>query len=489
MENTKVGPFLVGQRIGRNRRQRVYRAKQTEQDLDVALKFIGIPDKADRSKAIEKIQIEVELLKQLRHPNLVKVLGAGIENDEIFFAYELVNGESLSSVLARRGRFAPDQVIDFGRQIAKLLDYLHDQDIVHSKLTPDKILIDEQGKVKVADLRLNRSRKKRWDSALKRELDIAAYMAPEQIKVGGSRKSDIYSLGVILYEMLTGKLPYEPDTIGRMTRSKMHSPVPSVSSQVMNCPVWLDKIVGQMISPDPKLRPHQAKVVVLAMKELRVMDEKKQAAISQVKKGFNPLTIGADRKEANKLLGPKEKWNFDPALLQSTGFLLAGLLLTIGLIAFAVWPESNQSKYDRAAQLMKSDDSADWRDARKSLKEIMDSSSGELHGPAELLYFESRRRTLLSHAGRGRTIGLQSDATQSFIQAFQLQKEGDWAGATELYRMLVENVDPSGDERHIFVEANTRLEHCLEQLKPAETNSEVPPGETSEPSATSSADE
>ena len=76
---------------------------------------------------------------------------------------------------------------------------------MHAKLTPDKIIIDKNHHVKVADLRLNRSRRKRWDDGKKRELDIAAYMAPEQFGEGATHKSDIYSLGVILYEMLTWK--------------------------------------------------------------------------------------------------------------------------------------------------------------------------------------------------------------------------------------------------------------------------------------------
>jgi serine/threonine protein kinase len=251
VENTQVGPFLIIKKLGTNRRQRVYHARQTEQNRDVALKFISLPPEVEWSKALGKIELEVGELQKLKHPNLVKVYGAGVHDEEIFFANELIDGESLSAILSRRGKITPDLVVEYGRQIADVLRYLHHRELIHSKLNPEKILITPDHKVKIADLRLNRSRRRRWDSRRHRELDIAAYMAPEQFTDGATHKSDLYSLGVILFEMLTGKLPYEPDTMGRMTRMKMNAPVPSAATHVMNCPIWLDKIITQMRAAEP----------------------------------------------------------------------------------------------------------------------------------------------------------------------------------------------------------------------------------------------
>ena len=484
MENTRVGPFLIAQRLGNNRRQRVFRATQTEQERDVALKFIGIPGNADRSKAIEKIQIEVDILRQLQHPNLVPILGAGVEGDDVFFAMELIDGESLTAILSRRGKFAEDQVVDVGRQIARLLDYLHQQDIIHSKLTPDKILIEKDGTARVSDLRLNRSRKKRWDSPRKRELDIAAYMAPEQFTEGATTKSDIYSLGVILYEMLTGKLPYEPDTLGRMARRKMEKHAPPISSFLMNCPTWLDNTVCQMISPDPRERPHSAKAVILAMNELKEIDRNRTAAIAKVGGGFNALTAGADRTEAERILGTGEKWKFDPSIFQSAGAMLLGLLIVVGFLTFALWPESYEQKFERAQKLMLSDQPADWREARTVLRPVIESNSKLLSGPAEELYFESRRRTLLSQAQKGRTMGLQTSDTQAFIKAFQLKLEKKYTEAIKAFREIVDRVDPEGEEQFIYAEAKTQIAECESQVRP-ESGDTPKPDDTTEPDAAS----
>lgn len=456
---------MIAQRLGNNRRQRVFRATQTEQEREVALKFIGIPNNADRNKAIEKIQIEVDILRQLQHPNLVPILGAGIEGDDVFFAMELIDGESLTAILSRRGKFAEDQVVEVGRQVARLLNYLHKQDIIHSKLTPDKILIMKDGTAKVSDLRLNRSRKKRWDSPRKRELDIAAYMAPEQFTEGATAKSDIYSLGVILYEMLTGKLPYEPDTLGRMARRKMEKTAPPVSSFLMNCPTWLDNTVCQMISPDPKARPHTAKAVILSMNALTEIDRNKTAAIAKVRGGFNPLTAGADRTEADRILGSERKWSFDPAVFQSAGAMVLALMLVIGFLTFALWPESHKQKFERAEQLMFSDQPADWREARSLLKPVMEGGTKALIEPARELYFESKRRTLISQAERGRIMGLQSPHTQAFIKAFQLKSDLEFADAATAFQTLVDTVDPIGEERFIFLESKSQLVDCKAQLQ------------------------
>ena len=143
-------------------------------------------------------------------------------------------------------------------------------------------------------------------------------MAPEQFTEGASEKSDFYSLGVMVYEMLSGKLPYPPDTMGRMTKNKINAPIPSIASHVMNCPIWLDKIVTQTLDPDPSKRPHSAQAIVLAFQEIQNIDATQKAAVDQMASGFNPLTAGEDKSEAKKLLGQEEPKPKGPPFYQAT---------------------------------------------------------------------------------------------------------------------------------------------------------------------------
>ena len=464
LDKTHVGPFQILDQLGTNRRQRVYHARHVQQGRDVALKFIALPPKVDRARAIDKINIEVDILKQLKHPNLVRLYGAGIDGDQIFLVSELVAGESLTALLARRGRLSPDLVVEIGRQIAEVLDYLHQQEVLHCKLTPDKILIDERHQVKVADLRLNRSRRKRWDTGRKRELDLAAYMAPEQFGEGATNKSDIYALGVLLFEMLTGRLPYEPDTMGRLTRKKLHDEPPSVAQYVISCPHWLDQLVRQMLAPDPRNRPHSARAVVLALSEIQNVDQSKRAAVAQVTGHFNPLTAGVDKTEANRLLGRKPKKEDDGTpFYEKVPFLVGCLIVIAAIVGYALVPTPSRKLMARAQVLMESDDSSDWFRAREPLRTVLERGpEGEFYDQAKELFTESRRRTLVAWAEEGRSLWTQSENAKQFAAAVQSQMAGDLDKAKQGFERLLKIGDPNGDERHIWLESQHRLEQLVQ---------------------------
>ncbi len=458
MENTYVGPFLILKKLGTNRRQRVYHARQTEQQRDVALKFIAIPPDVEWSKALNKIQLEVTELQKLKHPNLVQVYGAGVHEERIFFASELIDGESLAAILSRRGKITPDLVVEYGRQIADVLGYLHQHDLIHSKLTPEKILITSDHKVKLADLRLNRSKRRRWDSRRRRELDIAAYMAPEQFTDGATPKSDFYSLGVIMFEMLTGKLPYEPDTLGRMTRMKMNSPIPSAAEHVMNCPIWLDKLITQLLQPNPRKRPHSARAVVMALDEIKKIAATKQAAVDQLTGGFNPLNAREDKTEARRLLGKKTGTEpADVSFFQSVPFMIASLAVILAVVVFMALPKSTTRLLSDAEKLIASDDSSQWNDARIILKPIMD-RGGPLADQAEEMYYQSRRKSLVRQAERGISNRLQTENVQLFGKAVRLQQDGRDPEAINIFTQLVRTVSPEGGERHVYEESKSRLD-------------------------------
>ncbi len=460
MENTQVGPFMILKRLGTNRRQQVYHAKQIEQDKDVAIKFITLPPTVEWSMALDKIQREVAELQKLKHKNLVKVYGAGVEEDKVFFASELIDGESLSAILSRRGKLMPDLVVEIGIQVARLLDYLHRNELIHSKLTPDKIIVTADNKVKVSDVRLNRARKRRWDATGRRELDIAAYMAPEQYTEGATSKSDFYSLGVILFEMLTGKLPYEPDTMGRMTRNKMNAPVPSVATHIMNCPIWLDKIVTQMLNPTARERPHTAKAIVYALKEIKKIDTTKKSAVSQLTGTFNPLTAGEDKTEAKRLLGKKEDKQREPSapFYQSVIFQVASLAVIIALLIWMAIPPSNQTLLTEAKADVNSRDPDRWRDAAVQLNKMMKLEDTELADEAEDYYFKCKRKILVQVAEDGITYPAQPENVRAFVEGVLAQLDGRKQEALSIFKRLVGKTSPSGDERHVYYESMARLQ-------------------------------
>ena len=465
MENTQVGPFLILKKLGTSHRHRVYHARQTEQNRDVALKFVSVPPNVPRHKALAKIEREANALQQLDHPNMIKVFGAGIDNEQVFFATELVEGESLTSLLARRGRLSIDLVIDFATQIASLLQYLHQKDLVHSKLTPDKILVTPDNQIKVADLRLNRARRRQWDRVQRRELDIAAYMAPEQFTDGATAKSDLYSLGVMLFEMLTGKLPYSTDTMGRMNRRKLKTAIPSAAKELLGCPVWLDKIVSKLIQPNPRKRPNSSKAVWMTFREIHHAEAGRKAAVEQVSGSFNPLNAGADKSEARRLLGKgKVKAESELPFYQQVPFLVTGLVSIAAVLAYLMIPPDHQDTIDVARTMIASDQSNQWTQARDMLKPIM-ARDGELADEAESLFYKSRQKTLVRHAELQLDHGLQSKPARQYIEADQMRKEGQTLEALQVFADLVASNAPDGNERHVHFAAKADLESTVQKIK------------------------
>ena len=285
-------------------------------------------------------------------------------------------------------------------------------------------------------------------------------MAPEQFGEGATHKSDIYSLGVILYEMLTGRLPYEPDTMGRMNRRKMEQAVPSVAAYTMNCPIWLDRITCQMLAPSPRKRPHSARAVVLAFDEIKKIDTTRKAAVTQISGNFNPLTAGTDKTEARRLLGKKSTTlqADDRSFYNRVPFLVGSLLLIIAIICFFMLPTSSNQLYQQSKLMMESDDSSQWRRARNNLRTIIDRGrDDEFFEPATDLYYESRRRTMVEQAENGRALWTQSENTLRIGKAIELHRQDQFEQARAEYQSLLMIVDPNGDERHIRMEAQRRL--------------------------------
>jgi serine/threonine-protein kinase len=466
VENSQIGPFFILKKLGSHRRHQVFQARQTEQDRDVALKFIKIPKNVDRAKALQKIQFESEILKALSHPNLVKFYGAGIEGDRIFFASKLIKGESLATILTRRSKLTPELVIDYAKQIASCLQYLHEHHLVHSKLTPDKILVDRRGVLRIADLRLNRARKKRWDDAPRRgHLEIAAYLAPEVLTgKGATEKSDFYSLGVIMYEMLAGELPFEPDSMHRMMRIKKTERVGSVAEKSLNCPVWLDQIVQRLLEPNPKNRPHLAESIILELKEIKAFHKLKKSTVAQLSDVLKPLSKITDRVEADKILGTTEPQEKRVPFFQSAPFLAICLVILLGLITIAAWPQSNEKLFAEAQVLMQSSDSADWRRAQQLLAQIAKRERGdELTEDAAEQQLAVRRKLLIDRAESGQMIS-QSGPTRDFVRAFEKEKDGQYESALKTYRQLMDQTRSNTMAQHIFLESQSRSDEILQRI-------------------------
>lgn len=238
----------IGELIGQGGMGFVYKAKQRHLDRDVALKILHSELQQDPAFA-KRFEREAQALAKLNHPNIVSVFDSGhTEAGDYYFVMEYVDGVSLREVL-KGGHLDSEKALVVVPQVCDALQYAHEQGIVHRDIKPENILIDSRGRVKIADFGLAKlldpSSQNENLSHVGQRMGTAHYMAPEQAQdaTDVDHRADIYSLGVVFYEMLTGELP-----IGRF----------SPPSQSVKLDGRLDKVVLKTLESRPEQRYQQA---------------------------------------------------------------------------------------------------------------------------------------------------------------------------------------------------------------------------------------
>lgn len=238
----------IGELIGQGGMGFVYKARQRHLDREVALKILHSELQEDPSFA-KRFEREAQALAKLNHPNIVSVFDSGhTEAGDYFFVMEYVDGVNLREVL-HGGHLEPEKALAVVPQICEALQYAHERGIVHRDIKPENILIDRQGRVKIADFGLAKlldpSAQNENLSRVGQRMGTTHYMAPEQLQDSThvDHRADIYSLGVVFYEMLTGDLP-----IGHF----------SPPSKTIRLGGRLDKVVLKTLESRPEQRYQQA---------------------------------------------------------------------------------------------------------------------------------------------------------------------------------------------------------------------------------------
>ena len=299
----------------------VYRARQPSLDRVVALKVLPAAGPGDAAFA-ERFQREARALARLNHPNIVAVYEFGEAEMLRFFVMEFVDGTNLRQ-LERAGRLSPREALQIIPQICDALQYAHDQGVVHRDVKPENILVDRRGRVKIADFGLARIVDPDRDGGLRLTLENQVmgtphYMAPEQVErpLAVDHRADIYSLGVVLYEMLTGDLP-----LGKF-------PPPS---RKVSLDVRFDDVVLRALENDPALRYQRVSEVKSGVETIG-----DGIGSSPVAAGTRPPASSSpvSGREHRHFRGTRHSLGVVLAILLVLG--LAGLIGYLGLSWFAV---------------------------------------------------------------------------------------------------------------------------------------------------------
>lgn len=227
-------------------------------DRRVALKLLRANLAADDAFR-RRFRAEARAAARLSHPGVVSVFDYGEDGQVTYLAMELVDGEPLSEVLRRRGTLTPEETMDLLAQAADALAAAHDRGLVHRDVKPGNLLLRTDGRVKVTDFGIVRATDTTTVTVDGTVLGTVAYMSPEQVRGGNvAPASDIYSLGVVAYECLTGVRPYAASDSIAVALAHLHEPVPELPAYV---PAGIRALVTQMLQKDPSERPASASAV------------------------------------------------------------------------------------------------------------------------------------------------------------------------------------------------------------------------------------
>jgi serine/threonine-protein kinase len=242
----------------------VYRADDLTLGQPVALKFLPESTAHDQA-ALERFHNEVRIARRISHPNVCRIYDIGEGDSLVFLSMEYVDGEDLGSLLRRIGRLPSDKALEISRKLCAGLAAAHDKGVLHRDLKPANIMLNGEGEVVIMDFGLAEVAELIPQDQIR--FGTPAYMAPEQLSGKEvTSKSDIYSLGLVLYEIFTGKRAFQADTLGEIVRVRSQAPTPaSPASLVRDLDPGVERVILRCLEPEPTARPASVLAVAAAL--------------------------------------------------------------------------------------------------------------------------------------------------------------------------------------------------------------------------------
>ena len=322
--------YLLLEQLGKGGMAFVYRARDTMLERSVAVKVLR--DNYSRDpEFLDRFRQEAKAAANLSHPNIVTVHDFGLDKGQLFIVMEYVPGTDLKTLIKQRGRFSSDEAIPLLIQACAGIGYAHRAGLVHCDVKPQNMLVTPDMRLKVADFGIARALSTIHPEE---QSDVIwgspQYFSPEQAAGGApSPASDVYSLGVIMYEMLTGSLPFHANTAAELARLHIEAePVP-IAEMVPNISPILEQILEKVISKEPSQRYRTADQLGRVLLNFGNAKTSPSLALTpEVVRANTPVPAAATEDSLEAV--PEIDW-------VSVGLGLGTLVAVLGLIPFWVW--------------------------------------------------------------------------------------------------------------------------------------------------------
>ncbi|WP_425302183.1 Stk1 family PASTA domain-containing Ser/Thr kinase, partial [Nocardia cyriacigeorgica] len=262
------GRYRIDAPIARGGMSMVFRGEDTRLDRPVAIKVMD-PKFAGDPQFLSRFEFEARAVAKLKHPSLVAVYDQGVDGDHPFLIMELVEGGTLRELLRERGPMPPHAVRAVAEPVLAAIGVAHSAGLVHRDIKPENVLISDSGEVKIADFGLVRAVAAANTTSASVILGTAAYLSPEQVTSGtADARSDVYSFGILIFELLTGKVPFTGDTSLSVAYQRIEKDVPSPSQFIAGVPPEFDALIARATAREPAHRFADANEMVAELRAI-----------------------------------------------------------------------------------------------------------------------------------------------------------------------------------------------------------------------------
>ena len=310
--------FKLSEPLGVGTVGTVFRAESPDIDQPVAVKLLH-PTIAHDPRIVDRFQREITIMERLNHPHIVRNYGGGLMDGHYFYAMQLLEHGTLKERLQKHGPLPWSQAAAYTAQIASALQHAHNHGIIHRDLKTSNLFFDSKGLVVLGDFGIARDLQGSDVTGDGITVGTYAYMSPEQICADReiSGKADLYSLGCVIYEMLTDKPPFTGVNFAQIWDQHLHKQPASLREAGVDCPEWLEKLVMQLLEKEPERRPFNARAVQGRIKDH--LEEEFGADLAQLTQNLPPLE--------EVISSSQPSW----------GRIAVGILAIVGLIALAIF--------------------------------------------------------------------------------------------------------------------------------------------------------
>jgi serine/threonine protein kinase len=464
MIGVRLGPWVIESELGRGGMGTVYRARCEPPREDgpafVALKVLAAELALDPGFR-QRFQREIDILRELEHPNVVRFLGAGEEHERVYFAMELVEGPGFDTLLEEQGRIPWQEVLDLSLQVALALRHAHDRGVIHRDLKPSNLMrakIDSEdypyGIVKLTDFGIASLFSSPHLTVPGGVVGTAEYLSPEQAAGKAvTKRSDLYSLGVVLYTLLTGRTPFHGD-VPTLLHQHRFARFDRPGRIVPDIPPDLDEVVCELMEKDPARRPGDASSLHRRLESIR---RKMERVAANAESGGPLPTLGVAPEGSATLMSRLMRAELDRQrrgsafhqFLNRPSVLVSLFVFCVGFIVWTFWPSSEESLFRQGAVLMASENPDDWGTALSDFLEPMDKRFPNHAHQSELQEFRTRYQGYLEQrvADRKAKVAGPMDEVQWFFQeGLRRRQVGDEAGARRVWQQLVAAFGPVRSE-------------------------------------------